>query len=197
MRTRLETEGAAAEKFIQDRLGFARHVFDNYQALIRSVDTKAGALLGLALFFAASVFPISKDAVAHVSLRTLAFALTSSVFLLSGAAFVLLFLSLMNVLGHIVKPRGARFYSNGSKTENLIWQEHIIKHSDNSSYFAAVSTVAPNVTLRNLTDQIFELAHISTEKMSAINAGFRLLRYLAFSWITNVISGLALIGWKR
>jgi hypothetical protein len=50
-----------------DHLAFARHVFDNYQALIRSIDAKAGAVVALAIFLGASLFPVIKDAVSHVS----------------------------------------------------------------------------------------------------------------------------------
>src|SRR6185437_10578200 len=188
-----ETEGVVNAS---EKLGFVRHVFDNYQTLIRSVDTKAGALLGLALFFAASVFPVSKDAVSRITSITVKLEMTSAVFLLSSITFCFLFLALISALGHVVKPRGARFYKAVSETENLVWQDHILRHSDNESYFRAVSAVQTDAILRNLSDQIFELAHISKAKMDAVNTGFRILKYLALCWIANVISGLALIGWK-
>lgn len=182
---------------IQDKIAFARHLFENYQALIRSVDTKAGALLGLALFFAASVFPISKDAVSHLSLKISALGLASVLFLVSGLSFVVFFLVLIGALGRVIKPRGARFYSDSACQSNLVWQEHIGNFCDNGSYFEAVSAVKPMRILRNLTDQVFELAHISKEKMAAVNAGFVFLRCLAFSWVSNVVLGLILLGWKQ
>lgn len=190
------TQTSVAEH-IQEKIGFARHVFDNYQALIRSVDTKAGALLGLALFFAASVFPISKEAVGRVSLGTAALGLVSTVFVLSNACFFLFFLSLISAVGRVIKPRGARFYKNVNEEAHLIWQEHIINYGDNASYFNAVSAATPNIILRNLTDQGFELANISKEKMGAINTGFIRLSWLALSWILNVILGLILVGWTK
>jgi hypothetical protein len=180
-----------------DQIAFARHVFDNYQALIRSVDTKAGALFALAVFLGASIFPIFKDATSHVSLKTPTLQITSMGFLLSGSSFILLFLWLIGSLARVIRPRGARFYKAICDTENLLWQEHVATHADNASYFQAVSDATHDVILRNLTDQVFELAHISREKMSAINTGFRLLYLLAFSWILTITSGLILTGWKQ
>lgn len=193
----VETREKEAVVNASEKIGFMRHVFDNYQALIRSVDTKAGALLGLALFFAASVFPISKDAVSLITSRTAKLEFTSGIFLLSSTTFCFLFLGLINALGNVVKPRGARFYNAVSETENVIWQDHILRHSDNQSYFRAASQLEPHVILRNFSDQVFELAHISKAKMDSVNTGFRLLKLLALCWVTNVISGLVLIGWKR
>jgi hypothetical protein len=180
-----------------DQIAFARHVFDNYQALIRSVDTKAGALFALAVFLGASIFPIFKDATSHVSFKTPMFQITSIAFLVSGSSFILLFVGLIFSLARVIRPRGARFYKATGNKENLLWQEHVAAHADNSSYFREVSNATPTVILRNVTDQVFELAHISREKMGAINTGFRVLYWLAFSWILTITSGLILTGWKQ
>jgi hypothetical protein len=179
-----------------DQIAFARHAFDNYQALIRSVDTKAGALLALAVFLGASIFPVAKDAVQHISKISARFQLVSGIFVLSSCSFGLLFLCLLRSLANVIKPRGARFYKEICGTQNLLWQEHIAQYKDNGSYFTAISDAPSLLILRNMCDQIFELAHISREKMSDINTGFRLLYWLAFSWILNIASGLVLIGWK-
>jgi hypothetical protein len=189
--------GGEAKNAFADQIVFARHVFDNYQALIRSVDTKAGALLALAVFFGASSFPVSKDAIQHIGFLTRLLQFTSAAFLISSAIFCLLFLVLVVVLGRVIQPRGARFYKHPNKAVDLLWQEHVVLHQDNGSYFSAVSKSAAPVLLRNLTDQVFELASISKEKMDAINTGFGVVYWLAFSWIMNVTTGLILLGWKK
>jgi hypothetical protein len=101
------------------------------------------------------------------------------------------------VLGRVIKPRGARFYKHPNKAVDLLWQEHVILHEGNSSYFSAVSKATASVILRNLTDQVFELASISKEKMDSINTGFGVLYWLAFSWLLNITTGLVLLGWKK
>jgi hypothetical protein len=179
-----------------DHLAFARHVFDNYQALIRSIDAKAGAVVALAIFLGASLFPVIKDAVSHVSRSGLFIRIISFSFAASGSGFVLCFLWLLRAISGVIKPRGARFYPAVKKTHDLLWQEHIAKHEDNRSYFEAISSATSNILLRNLTDQVFELAHISKEKMGALNRGFTALYWLFTFWLLNIPAGLILLGWK-
>jgi hypothetical protein len=49
---------------------FARHNFDDYQALIRASDAKAGVLVTLMVFLAASSSQVSKDAIGLRALAT-------------------------------------------------------------------------------------------------------------------------------
>lgn len=50
----MESDGKGVELAIQ----FARHNFDNHQALIRSSDTKAGVTVTIMVFLAASALQV-------------------------------------------------------------------------------------------------------------------------------------------
>jgi hypothetical protein len=193
----LSTPPQTTASHAADQFTFARHAFDNYQALIRSVDAKAGALLALAVFLGASLFPIMKDAIPQLRPCPAVLLTLSIAFAASGGAFLLSFLSILHSISGVIRPRGARFYKEMNKMQDLLWQEHIVKHPDNVSYFEAVSNAPLPVLLRNFTDQVFELAHISKEKMGALNNGFRSLYWLLVSWLINLCSGLILLRYKQ
>ena len=77
-----------SDKALELAIQFARHNFDNHQALIRSSDTKAGVMVTIMVFLAASALPISKDAVAKLHLRPCHIAASGAVFLLATAALL-------------------------------------------------------------------------------------------------------------
>jgi hypothetical protein len=69
-----------AEKLWDLQLQFARHNFENHQALIRFSDTKAGAMITLYVFLAASALQVIKDAAVAVHVRPGTVAVASLVF---------------------------------------------------------------------------------------------------------------------
>ena len=82
--------------------------------------------------------------------------------------------------------------ASAQKGRELMWQDHVLLHKNNEEYFSAVRAASPELILRNLTDQVFELAHISSEKMKAL-AGVRFLIWIGFaSWVVVIASGLLL-----
>jgi hypothetical protein len=159
-----------------------------------SLDAKAGAAIAVGVFFGASLFPIFKDAVAHFTAKPSFLKVISETLVFSGGLFCVAFIMLLHSLSVVVRPRGARFYKKKDSLNQLMWQDHITNHVDNSSYYRAVSDADSAVILRNLTDQVFELAAISREKMSAINSAFKVLYCLGVFWLVNVIAGLTLLG---
>jgi hypothetical protein len=170
---------------------FARHNFDNHQALIRSSDTKAGVTVTIMVFLAASALQIGKDSVIKLHLQPCRVALASILFLLAAAGLLAAVLWSFVVVFNVLRPRGAR-YTAPRKGHDLMWQEHVLLHENNEAYFSAVSSATPELILRNLTDQIYELAHISKEKMQAL-AKNRAVAWLGFvSWIVLISSGLVL-----
>ena len=73
-----------------------------------------------------------------------------------------------------------------------MWQDHVLLHQNNEDYFSAVRAAPPELILRNLTDQIFELSHISSEKMRALT-NIRGVIWLGFaSWVALIAGGLVL-----
>jgi hypothetical protein len=188
------TQKTSEEKSCAEQIVFARHIFDNYQALIRSLDAKAGALLAVGVFLGASSFPVFKDAVTHLTMKTGIYKVISGALIASGGLFCVVFIILLHCLSVVVRPRGARFYKQKESLNHLIWQEHTAKHGDNVSYYQAVYQANSPVILRNLTDQIFELTQISREKMGAINSAFKVLYWLGMFWVLSVITGFILLG---
>jgi hypothetical protein len=173
------------------QIQFARHNFDNHQALIRSSDTKAGVTVTIMVFLAASALQIGKDAVVKLHVHPCLVALASVVFLLAVVGLLAAVIWSFVVVFEVLRPRGAR-YTAPQKGRDLMWQEHVLLHEDNEVYFSAVRSAAAELILRNLTDQVYELAHISKEKMRSL-AKNRWVSWLGFcSWVILIGSGLIL-----
>lgn len=170
---------------------FARHNFDNHQALIRSSDAKAGVTLTVMVFLAASALQISKDAAGKLHLHPCTVVLSSTVFILAAIGLLVSVLWSFVAVHRVLRPRGAR-YTTPQRGRELMWQDHVLLHEDNEVYFSAVRATTPELILRNLTDQVFELAHISSEKMQALT-NIRQVIWLGFaSWVALIASGLLL-----
>jgi hypothetical protein len=176
---------------LDKQIQFARHNFDNHQALIRSSDTKAGATVTIMVFLAASGLQISKDAVGKLHLEPCSVALGSCLFVFSAVGLLISVLWSFVAVHRVLRPRGARF-TPAQKGRELMWQDHVLLHENNEEYFSSVKAASPELILHNLTDQIFELAHISSEKMRAIT-NVRALIWLGFtSWVVLIAAGLLL-----
>jgi hypothetical protein len=181
----MEPDAKAREQQIQ----FARHAFDNLQALIRSSDTKAGVMVTIMVFFAASALQVVKDT--KLVSQPCVSLLVGIVFVSSGVTLFAIVLWSFAIVHKVVRPRGAR-YTAPVKGSDLLWQEHVLLHENNAEYFDGVSSASADLILRNLTDQVYELAHISKEKMAAL-AYSRWVGWLGFvSWALLVGSGLIL-----
>jgi len=174
------------------QIQFARHNFDNHQALIRSSDAKAGAVVTIMVFLAASGLTISKDAIGKLHFHPYSALLASMLFVVACLSLLVSLLwTFIVVYSRVFRPRGARF-TPALKGRELMWQDHVLLHQNNEEYFSAVCAASPEVILRNLTDQTFELAHISKEKMDAL-AATRALMWIGFaSWVVVIASGLLL-----
>jgi hypothetical protein len=179
------------EKTLDLEIHFARHNFDNHQALIRSSDTKAGVNVTIMVFLAASALQLSRDAVGKLHLEPCFVATLSGLFVLASAGLLLSVIwSFVTVL-RVLRPRGAR-YTRPQKDRDLMWQEHVLLHDSNEGYFSAVRGASAELILRNLTDQIYELAHISAEKMAALNKNRWATRLGFWSWVLVIASAFLL-----
>ena len=183
----------ALDSELDSQIQFARHNFDNHQALIRLSDTKAGVTITVMAFLAASALQISKDAISKLALHPCSVTLLSVLFVVAAISLlVAVFLTLAMVL-RVLHPRGDRYYGVPEKGRDLMWQRHVLLHESNEVYFGAVRNATPDLILRNLTDQVYELAHISSEKMDALKKN-RWVAYLGFgSWVLIVTSGFFLV----
>ena len=183
------------DPLLDQQIQFARHNFENEQALIRFADTKAAAIITIVIFLAASGLQIAKDATHYLIFNTPIGLVVSIVFICSCVTFLLAFLWCLVRVETALKPRGGDL-RKPQIGRDILWQDHVLNHTTDDQYFDAVRKADSELLLRNLTDQIYELSHISREKMSAIQQSRRASLWAAASWIVNMISALILLRWK-
>jgi len=179
-----------------DHLLFARHNFDNHQAIIRAADTKAAVLTTLLLFLGASTIPLGKDAVPKLRWVWGQGAITSGVYLFSYLVFAATFAWSLVLVYRVVIPRGAAHYQSPRAGHDLLYYEHVLLHQDSAHYFESVGRASPDLILRNLTDQVFELAHICHEKITALHRARMLTAIVFCAWTANTVFGLWIVRWK-
>jgi hypothetical protein len=181
---------------LNQQIQFARHNFDNHQALIRASDAKAGVLVTLMVFLAASSLQVSKDAVGKLRWSPCCPLILSALFVVACIGLAVAVIWSLVTVQRVLKPRGAAHYRAPQKDRDLMWQDHVLLHGTNQEYGAAVRGATEELILQNLTNQVFELAHISKEKMDALR-GARWAAYLAFiSWAGSITSSLILLKLK-
>jgi hypothetical protein len=181
---------------LADQIFFARHNFDNQQALIRMADTKGGVILSLMLFLTASTIPLGRDAVPKLRW-------TQGFENLASAGFVLTYLVLgfgllwaIYLVLKVLSPRHPKHYAAAKPGHELLYFGHVLLHGDNDHYFGAVSEASQGLILRNLTDQVFELSHICHKKMECLRAANLPIGLAFFAWVTNMGLGLWISRWK-
>lgn len=188
--------GDSTSRDLEQQISFARHNFDNLQSLIRFSDTKAAAIVTIVIFLAASGLQVAKDAIPFVSWRSYRYVLASVLALFAGVIFLGSFGLIIVMAQNVLRPRGARHYRLPKAGVDFMWQDHVISHQTNEAYGATVKASTPELILRNVTDQVFELATISKEKMDALVKA-RLAIWCAFtSWVVGVITCMLLLRWK-
>lgn len=180
----------------EEQLQFARHHFDNLQSLIRFVDTKAGVLITIVIFLGATLIQIVKDAVGAMHASSCSAAWISGLFLLGCAGFIGSFGWMLLHVQQVLRPRGATHYPRVTTGQDLMWQDHVIGYKSNAAYFCAVRAASEDVLLRNVTDQIFELCHISKAKMDAFHEARRAFWGAFCSWVAAIVFGLLLLRWR-
>jgi hypothetical protein len=203
-----QERGLAPERDLQ--IAFARHNFEDQQALIRAADAKAGAFITLLLFLAAIVIPLGNEAVRKLSWVWGHGDLSSGAYVGTCILFALAVVRSLALVIHVVRPRGVgvpgavrqadpRFSEDYPKlpaADKLLFYKHILQHGDPHSYFSSVSNASPDLLLRNLTDQTFELARICDEKMSFLHAARMPLLVAVYSWALNIALAIWIAHWK-
>jgi hypothetical protein len=178
---------------LQEQIAFARHNFENQQSTIRAADTKVGAVLTIVFIVTVIAIPIVKEAIPRLHFAAGAVvAGISIVFLASCAVFVLGVLQSLALVVKVVRPRGVSGRSDPATGApgQLLFYKHVLAHRNPKEYFEAVDSASSERLLRNLTDQIFELARICQEKMDALDAVKHPLRCALYSWALIVALGI-------
>ena len=205
----MQQHEVASERDLQ--IAFSRHNFEDQQALIRSADAKAGAFITLLLFLAAIVIPLGKEAVPKLRWVMGEADLISAAYSASCFLFALAVVRSLALVIHVVRPRGvgtgaprahahdprlAENYPKLAPADKLLFFKHILLHRDPNTYFNAVSNASPDVLLRNLTDQTFELARICDEKLACLDAARVPLLLALYSWALNIALAIWIVHWK-
>lgn len=196
MEVRQVESPASSPNSTEKQIQFARHHFDNLQSLIRFVDTKAGVIITVVIFLGATLIPVAKDAIPALHASPCVAALASSFFLAGCTGFVIALAWILFHVQEVLKPRGAQHYRQIIPGHELMWQDHVITCQTNAGYFSAVRAASDDIILRNVTDQIFELAHISKQKMDAFHRARMALWGAFFAWVGAVIFGVMVLRWK-
>lgn len=187
---------ASSPNSTEKQIQFARHHFDNLQSLIRFVDTKAGVIITVVIFLGATLIPVAKEAVSALHASPCVVALAGGFFLACCAGFVIALAWILFHVQQVLKPRGAQHYRQIVPGHELMWQDHVIAYQTNTGYFSAVRAASDEILLRNITDQIFELAHISKQKMDAFHQARMALWGAFFAWAGAIIFGVLILRWK-
>jgi hypothetical protein len=183
---------SAANQTLVHQIEFARHNFDNHQALIRASDAKAGVLVTLMVFLAASSLQVSKDAIGKLRWSSPALLIVSALLVLATIGLVVAVVWSLVAAQRVLQPRWGADNKTPQKDRELMWQDHVLLHPTSQEYGAAVRAASDELILHNLTDQVFELAYISKIKMDALH-GARWAIYLAFcSWTGSIASSVIL-----
>lgn len=139
-------------------------------------------MVTLFLFLAASALQVIKDATTAMHLRPALVFWLSLAYVISCFGMLIAFSRCVWAVQGVLRPRGARHYKNPAPGSEMLWQDHVIAHGTNTNYSEAVKKAEPELLLKNLTDQVFELAHISREKMDALQHGRRAIWLGFWCW---------------
>jgi hypothetical protein len=179
----------------EERLHFAWKNFEDQQAIIRAADLKAGYLVTFLLFFGASTIPLGREVLPKlrwVGTGVFASELYAVTYVLSVAGFVWS----MYLISHVMTPRIARHHKEPKPGANLLYFGHVTRFETSDKYFEAVMRAEPQEILRNVTDQIFELALIAKVKVDNLRAFSKSFKMTLVAWFISTAVGFWIMSWK-
>jgi len=179
----------------EERLQFAWKNFEDQQAIIRAADLKAGYLVTFLLFFGASTIPLGREV--FPKLRWEGSGAMASV--AYGASYVLSvigFVWSMYLISHVMTPRAKKQHTEPKPGANLLFFGHVTKFENSDQYFEAVAKAEPEQLLRNITDQIFELAQIAKAKLDSLKAFSKSFQLTLVAWFISTAVGFWIMNWK-
>ena len=176
----------------KSRAAFVRHTHDTQQAIIRQIDAKAGMFITLLVFMLIGLAPVARDVVTKLHWHGKG-AMTSWLYVASGALFVLSVLITAWRVYDVIRPRG---YSDRELAGGLVFADALLIHPGHQAYANAVMNTTDNLLLINSIGQIYQLSEILKEKIDALNrAGWPVL--LAFtSWTLNTVISIYVFTWR-
>lgn len=179
----------------EERLHFAWKNFEDQQAIIRAADLKAGYLVTFLLFFGASTIPLGREVLPKLR-WDLVGGPASTVYAVSYGLSVIGFVWSMYLISHVMTPRVSRHHKQPKPGADLLYFAHVTRFESSEKYFEAVAKTDPEQILRNVTDQIFELAQIAKVKMDNLRAFSKSFKLTLVAWFISTAVGFWIMSWK-
>jgi hypothetical protein len=179
----------------EERLHFAWKNFEDQQAIIRAADLKAGYLVTFLLFFGASTIPLGREVLPKLRWSG-AGAFTSGLYAATYALSVIGFVLSMYLISHVMTPRVAKPHKEPKPGADILYFGHVTRFESSERYFEAVVKADPEQILRNVTDQIFELAQIAKVKMESLRAFSKSFKLTLVAWFLSTAIGFWIMSWE-
>lgn len=178
----------------EERLHFAWKNFEDQQAIIRAADLKAGYLVTFLLFFGASTIPLGREVLPKLRWDASG-GPGSGIYAVSYAISVIGFVWSMYLISHVMTPRVAK-HQEPKPGADLLYFGHVARFETSEKYYEAVARAEPEVILRNVTDQIFQLAQIAKVKMDNLRSFSKSFKLTLVAWFISTTVGFWIMSWK-
>lgn len=186
----------AGSEMRAEQLAFAWKTFEDQQATIRAADLKAGYLVTFLLFFGASTIPLGKEVWPKLRWVATGELAASGLYAASYLVFVVGFVCALYLISHVLTPRIARHHAKPADGRELLYYEHVIRHTDSVAYHGALAKASGEDLLRNVTDQIYELSLICKRKIEALRAFSMAFEVTLVAWFVSTGVGFWIMRWK-
>lgn len=184
-------------ELMTERVGYAWKNFDDQQAIIRAADLKAGYLVTFLLFFGASTIPLGKEVLPALRWASTGEIAASGLYAASYAVFALGFVRALYLISHVLTPRIARHHARPADGRELLYYEHVVRYENSAAYYEAMAKVSPEEMLRNVTDQVYELAMICKAKVDSLRAFSQAFKITLVAWFISTGAGFWIMTWMK
>ena len=185
------------QELMRERVGFAWKNFDDQQAIIRAADLKAGYLVTFLLFFGASTIPLGKEVLPRLRWQYPGEILASSIYAVTYLLFALGFVWALYLISHVLTPRIARHHAKPGEGRGLLYYEHVVRHANSAAYYEVMAKVSTEEMLRNVTDQVYELAMICKVKVDSLRAFSQAFKITLVAWFVSTGVGFWIMTWMK
>jgi Family of unknown function (DUF5706) len=185
------------QELMRERVGFAWKNFDDQQAPIRAADLKAGYLVTFLLFFGASTIPLGKEVLPKLRWHYPGEIFASSLYTVTYLVFAVGFVWALYLISHVLTPRMARHHEKKSDGRELLYYEHVTRYPNSAAYYDAMAKVNKEEMLRNVTDQVYELAMICKAKVDSLRAFSKAFQVTLVAWFVSTGAGFWIMTWMK
>jgi len=187
----------AGREFMTERVEYAWKNFEDQQAIIRAADLKAGYLVTFLLFFGASTIPLGKEVLPKLRWGSAGEIAASGLYAVSYLIFAVGFVWALYLISHVLTPRIARHHAKPADGRELLYYEHVVRHESSAAYYEAMARVSPEEMLRNVTDQVYELAMICKAKVDSLRAFSQAFKITLVAWFISTGVGFWIMTWMK